>query len=74
MYGAEEEVIDNIRGNFIVVNLPYLYYSVCSAYCGFCTLIKFDWHFSFKVYNVCSIVELTFGIFFGYSFFLIHEI
>jgi len=74
VYGAEEDIIDGIREDFLTVNLPYLYYSVCSAYCRFCALIKVDWYFPFKVDNVCSIVELTFSIFFGDCFFLIHEI
>lgn len=74
LYGTEEEAIDDIRGNFIVLNLPYLYYSDCSVYCVLCALIKFDWCFPFKVDNECSTLELTFGVHFGDSFFLIHEI
>lgn len=55
--GAEEEVIDDIIGNFIAVNSLYLYYSIFSTYRGFCKLIIFYHCFPFKVAIVCSLVE-----------------
>lgn len=71
-YEAEEEVVDDIRGDFIFVNLPCSHYSVCSAYCG--TLIQFDQGFLIKAEYMYSVIEFIFSFFFGDSSLLIHEI
>lgn len=58
VYGAEEEVAYDMRGNFIFVNLPYSHYSVCPAHCG--TLIKFDQCFPIKVELQCNRVYIQY--------------